>query len=334
MVIVRTLLLSLVFAPVSGAANWSSSADLVKDMVVLDKAYVPALVLSREGDLSRAEIAVKRLVDSWGVFQSKWKPNAGAAWRTGFERINALVGESASQVSSAQDLKRAHTVLDEVRHILSRLRRNEGIAYFGDRLTAFDDALDEVKLAVVQDQHLIMSSDELDVSENLLLEAARRWKAVVETRLDKIVYRIDYYGMGEVASYREEGARLLDELLGEARMDRRCALQVRRSQQIITVTQDHLTPNLRRGSARKTRTHGYELEPFPGETQHRQEFSGLNSITCAILMLKNNLTGQPMASEVNDVPSIRVSQRVVERLTRSSILESSKLDREVARLRQ
>ena len=226
MVIVRTLLLSLVFAPVSGAANWSTSADLVKDMVMLDKAYVPALLLSRKGDLSRADIAVKRLVDSWRVFQSKWKPDAGDAWRAGFDRIEALIAESARQLSSTQDLERVHTVLDEVRHILSRLRRNEGIVYFGDRLTAFDDALDEVKLALVQDRHLIMSSDELDVSENLLLEAARRWKAIVDTRLDKIVYRIDYYRMGEVASYREEGTRLLDELLQELRHgDRRVLSQ-------------------------------------------------------------------------------------------------------------
>lgn len=217
MIIVRTLLVSLVFAPVSGAVNWSTRADLVKDMVVLDKAYIPALLLSRKGDLSRADIAVKRLVDSWRAFQSKWKPDADDAWRAGFARIDVLIAESARQLSSTQDLGRVHTVLDEVRHVLSRLRKTEGIAYFGDRLTTFDDALDEVKLAVVQDRHLIMSSDELDVSENLLLEAARRWKAIVDTRLDKIVYRIDYYSMGEVASYREEGTRLLDELLDELR---------------------------------------------------------------------------------------------------------------------
>ena len=217
MVIVRTLLIGLAIGPLAAGADWSTDIALVKDMVVLDKAYIPALMLTKEGDVSRAQAAVDRLADSWATFQSKWKSTVNQEWRAGFERIDELVAESTKRVAAAQDLKRAHAVLDEIRHILARLRKEEGISYFVDFVTSVEDALDEVVRTVGQDKHKPMTSDELDVAEKGLLLAQKRWEVVASTRLDKIVYRIDIYYMGDVSSTRAEGVLLLEELTRDIR---------------------------------------------------------------------------------------------------------------------
>lgn len=222
----RNLLISLVLSPLAFAADWSTDIAFVKDMVVLDKAYIPALMAVRKEDVSRAEDAVEQLVVSWGEFQSTWGSKVSSEWRTGFEGIYLLVAESKGLVEAGK-FDRAYAILDEIRHRFSDLRETEDIPYFVDFVTSTETALDEVVRTISRDVSKPLTSEELDVVEKGLLLAQERWKVVTDTRIDKIVYRIDIYYMGDLASTRSDGALLLRELTRDASTMERAALAVK-----------------------------------------------------------------------------------------------------------
>ncbi|MFP6584814.1 MAG: hypothetical protein VCD00_19935 [Candidatus Hydrogenedentota bacterium] len=219
----RALMISIAISPLAVAADWSTDVALVKDMVVLDKAYIPALMAVRKGDAARAEEAVEQLDESWGTFQSTWGSEVSSEWRSGFEGIDLLVSESKEFVA-ARDFERAYATLDEIRHAFAELREKEGISYFLDFVTSTETALDEVVRTVSRDLGTPLSPKELDVVETGLLLAQKRWKVVTDTRIDKIVYRIDIYYMGDLASTRSDGTLLLKELTRDARKMERATL--------------------------------------------------------------------------------------------------------------
>ena len=224
MVVIRALMISFVLSSLAAAADWSTDITLVKDMVVLDKAYIPALLIAGEGDVLRAQTAADRLTESWAAFQSKWKSTVNQEWQSGFERIDQIVAESASLTATAQDLKHAYVLLDEIRHIFARLREEADIPYFVDFVTSVEDALQDVIRTVAQDNDKPMTPDELDAAEKGILLAQQRWNVVADTRIDKTVYRIDIYYMGDLSWTRSDGVLLLEELTREVRTLDRAAL--------------------------------------------------------------------------------------------------------------
>lgn len=224
MTIVRALLICLAVGPLAAAADWSSDIALVKDMVVVDKAYIPALMITKKGEALDAEAAVDQLAEAWSDFESKWASTVSGEWRAGFARVDELVAESAKHAAAPQNLAKAHVALDEIRHVLSRMREEEGIAYFVDFVTSVEDALEEVVLTVGVDVGKPMTTGELDAAEKGLVAAQERWKVVTSTRLDKRVYRIDIYYMGDVSSTLAEASMLLEELTRDVRTQDRAGL--------------------------------------------------------------------------------------------------------------
>ena len=224
MAIIRALLIGLAIGPLAAAADWTTDIALIKDMVVVDKAYIPALMIAKKGDAPHAQAAVEELASSWSDFDSKWQDAVNEEWREGFARIDTLVAEASKLASAPQDLKQAHTALDEIRHVLARLRKKEGIKYFVDFVTTVEDALDEVVPVVAHDKDKPMTSDELDIAEQGLVRAKEAWKVVTSTRIDKTVYRIDIYYMGDYSSTVAEAAMLLDQLTRDIRTDDRAVL--------------------------------------------------------------------------------------------------------------
>jgi hypothetical protein len=218
------LLVGLAVSPLATAADWTEDITLVKDMVVLDKAYIPALQMSDAGDPIETKAALDDLETSWDAFQKKWKSTVNQEWQSGFERIDQLVTETVKMPATEQNPKRTHIVLEQIGDILFRLRKKAGIPYFVDLVTSTLDSLDEVVRMVTEKNTGPMASDEIDILENGLLLAEQRWKKVVETPLDKIVYRIDIYYMGDVGGTRAEGTVRLEELTRDVRDLDRAAL--------------------------------------------------------------------------------------------------------------
>lgn len=232
--LIRSLLIILALSPMA-VADWSTDITLVKDMVVVDKAFIPALLIIRKGDVSQARPALDDLADSWAAFQTKWKNTVNQEWQSGFKRIDQLVTESSRLASTQQDLKRAHSILNEIRRIFAGLREKEGIEYFVDFVSSAENALDVVVQTVGQDKPKPITSSELDIIEKHLLLAQQHWNKVANTRIDKRVYRIDIYYMGDLSLTQSDGVLFLGELTRDVRKLDRAALFEKVGQVVKTV---------------------------------------------------------------------------------------------------
>ena len=224
MAIARAFLMSLVVCSAAIAEDWSTDIALVKDMVVLDKAYIPALLSTRNKDVSRSRESIGQLSESWVTFQLKWHDVVNAEWQSGFRKIDRLIAEVHTLDQEELDLDEAYQKLDAIRHTFAALRLERSIEYFVDFVTATEIALDEVARTAADTKSDSLSSEEVDVVRQQLRIAQDNWKIVAHTRIDKIIYRIDIYYMGDVASTRAEGLVLFEDVIRSVDQLNRTAL--------------------------------------------------------------------------------------------------------------
>lgn len=216
MYIVRFLLIFTSISSLSFSADWSKDAALVKDMVVLDKAYIPALLMSRDGNVVHSKEAVDELVKSWAIFHTKWKDTVNKDWRKDFEGVDTLLQESVGLVADSQNINQAYPRIDLIRRILGGLRLKQDIPYFLDFVTATENALKDV--VRITDRNRALTSSEFDIAEKSLLLAQECWNIVADTYFDKILYQIDIYYMGDLGSTRAEGGALFEDLTQNLRI--------------------------------------------------------------------------------------------------------------------
>jgi hypothetical protein len=132
----------LLVTGILGAQGKDSS--LVTAMAALDKAYIPALGLTGQGDVAQAQAAFAQLEAAWSTFKAAVKPTLGsdAAWAADQKALDEVVTESHDLVMVKQDNPGAHEALENVRKILLASRDRMGIPYFVDSLTRFHNAME------------------------------------------------------------------------------------------------------------------------------------------------------------------------------------------------
>lgn len=120
-------------------------ASVVASMATLDKAYIPALGLTGQGNLAQAQAAFLRFEAAWTEFRA----TAGVAlahepgWQDDQAALDGVVAHAHDLVVNQKDNPGAHEALENVRKILLASRERLGIGYFVDSLTRFHNAMEE-----------------------------------------------------------------------------------------------------------------------------------------------------------------------------------------------
>lgn len=139
----RFLMLALVVA--GAVVSGCKDKELIRDMARFDRHYVPALVLTAEGDDGgKAVMAVKMLKLDWFAFKSKY---SGRGWEAEFSRVEEMIMD-ADGLINGNDFKGAHSALEGVGAVLLELRRGEGVDYFPDYLNDFHGPMESIVKAV------------------------------------------------------------------------------------------------------------------------------------------------------------------------------------------
>jgi hypothetical protein len=158
-----------------------SSATLIDEMVVLDRSYVAALVLSNQPDKPAAAVtaSMKRLTESWKKFVDGLSPadRANKSLATAITQVSGHIAE-AEKLAIENKRKDAHEALEGVRVILWKARSEMGIQYLPDKMTAFHEPMEEfVDLAEKT------GADKVKLNQ-LLEELSAKWKLVENSPFD------------------------------------------------------------------------------------------------------------------------------------------------------
>jgi hypothetical protein len=169
----------LLFACTAGVAVAQAPAALRADMIALDRAYIPALVVTNRPDAQVAARAMNALNAQWRTFKGRY---AGAAtgdpkWAGSVTDVDDHIGRADRIVAEGKDLPAAHDQLEGVRATLLASRTRMKMPYYLDGLTRYHDAMESIYLAG-KGKDAATLSDELVASiRNELPAAEQSWQA-------------------------------------------------------------------------------------------------------------------------------------------------------------
>jgi hypothetical protein len=161
----------------AGAAN----AGPIEDAVALDRAYVPALVLTNQPQKPAAATteALARLKSAWPKLRGAASNDAAAIAET-----DAKIRE-AEQLLGAGSRQGAHDALEGVRIALWKARAARGLDYYPDRLTAFHEEME-----TIVDLAAEPAFDAAKLKRQLA-EASALWSRVEGARFDATLFGFD-----------------------------------------------------------------------------------------------------------------------------------------------
>lgn len=124
----------------------ADAADIREDMVALDRACIPVLVLSSEGHADFALKAMRVARSRWASFKDRYyKINTtDADWRKDLDRVDALFWEAYTIIDGGRQLALVQEPLERVNVIMTNLRRRNRIDHYFDRVTAFREPLNAI----------------------------------------------------------------------------------------------------------------------------------------------------------------------------------------------
>jgi hypothetical protein len=159
-----------------------AQAELLDSFAELDRAYVPALALTKMGTAEASDKALGKLKRQWRAFNAKYAnavPN-DAGWKKDFASVGEAISEAAEHLANGQQLE-AHESLEAIREILLEARRRNDMDYYLDRLTEFHTTMEEIVLAVKVEQPSDLTPDEINKIRQLAGKAVEQWDDVKST---------------------------------------------------------------------------------------------------------------------------------------------------------
>lgn len=162
-----------------------STAGVTEDMAALDRVYVPALVLTNRPDVEPARRAIVALRAEWDAFRARY-PEApagypAASWQRASAAVEAAIVAAEQKIAAGKG-PAAHEELEAVREAMYALRREAGVAYYMDDLTAFHTAMERIASAVGGRNAQTLTEAEIAAVRAALPEAERTWAIVVANR--------------------------------------------------------------------------------------------------------------------------------------------------------
>lgn len=207
-VMVGMLVLSLV-AP---AQAWSP--DVARDMAVLDRAYIPALALTSQGNVPLSRKAMTILIEQWQVFRARYSSYAAtdADWRADLAYIDGQIREADGIVASGEHLSEAHEALEGIRLRLLDARQRLGLEYYVDYLTGFHGPMEDIVLSAKDKTPVGLTDADVAVITGALSRAKEAWALVGFFAPDAAVFTLTDVQVAQWTQALRLGTEILEAL--------------------------------------------------------------------------------------------------------------------------
>ena len=168
-------------------------ADIVTDSAAFDRAYIPALALTNQGNAEKSKAAMVRLNQAWRVYsQAHRQDNPGdGAWMNGYTEIDRRIAAADAMVARGGQLEEAHDALEPVRVILMQLRQKHGVDYYLDYQTAFHEPMEAIALAAKGKTPATLTQQDLATIRNTISALDARWSVVRNASFDPANFGFD-----------------------------------------------------------------------------------------------------------------------------------------------
>jgi hypothetical protein len=164
----------------SASRAWAVDAEALQDdFARFDRAYVPALALTKMGTPEASRNAMGRLKIAWREFlaeNGQAMPDDGQ-WRADLAQVGRAIKSAEEHLVEGQQLE-AHEALEAIREILLETRRRNGIAYYMDYLTDFHTTMEEIVLPLTEATPGELTPAGIAELRSLTQTAIQQWEKV------------------------------------------------------------------------------------------------------------------------------------------------------------
>ncbi|MCE9641100.1 MAG: hypothetical protein K8S22_13290 [Betaproteobacteria bacterium] len=139
-------LLGFILLTMMCGARLAAAANIHEDMVALDRALIPVLVLLAEGQGELSSKAMRVARGRWAAFRNEYQDmkTADADWRRDIQRVDALFWEAYTVIDGGRQLALAQAPLERAIATLVNLRRRNRLEHYFDRVMAFREPLNAI----------------------------------------------------------------------------------------------------------------------------------------------------------------------------------------------
>lgn len=167
-----------------------ASEGLMKDFVLLDRAFIPPLALTNQEKINPSKKAMEVLKAQWAQFKAnhyKAEPK-DPKWKQDLDRVESKIIEAEQVILEEKNLMDAHELLETIRYALKAARNRNGIDYYIDYLSEFHEHMEAiVHMATERDAGSFADKD-LEFLDRECEEAIRVWLQVQTFAFDKELF--------------------------------------------------------------------------------------------------------------------------------------------------
>jgi hypothetical protein len=163
---------------------------VIKDMAVLDKAYIPPLFLTSQGKVEESNLAMKLLKEDWAAFKKKYysvQPN-DALWEKDMDKVEDLIMAADKTVAGGKELRSAHEDIEGAGTILKDARQRNKIDYFPDYLSEFHGIMEEIFEHAVNWKPETLSEKDMQNIQKVLSDGLEAWDAAKKAKFSPELY--------------------------------------------------------------------------------------------------------------------------------------------------
>ena len=190
----RVVSITILASLISGC----DATQIRKAMVHFDRAFIPVLAYSFEGDIHQAKRSVFYLEFQWQKLKKQYQaylPEEAEA----LNRINSWLGDAYYAID-ANNLTLAANQLEHVKYEFMELRQKYGVDYYLDNLYNFQDAIGLLSEAAGDE---LMCHMEWGEYEHLLQKAIEDWQAIRAQPIDSALHEFDEARLQQLA-YKQD----------------------------------------------------------------------------------------------------------------------------------
>ncbi|MCB0548680.1 MAG: hypothetical protein KDD19_13960 [Phaeodactylibacter sp.] len=169
-----------------------------KAMVHFDRAFVPLMIYTFEGDIHQAKRSVFYVEFQWQKLKKQYQGYLPEEAES-LARINSWLGDAYYAID-ANNLLLAANQLEHVKYEFMELRQQYAIEYYLDGLFEFQDAIGLLTEAAEDEMLCLMEWEEY---EHLLYKTIAEWQALRKEPLDTELYEFDEARARQLVSKQE-----------------------------------------------------------------------------------------------------------------------------------
>jgi hypothetical protein len=177
-----------------------ASEGLMKDFVLLDRAFIPPLALTSQEKVDPSKKAMEALKTQWARFKANHynsKPR-DPGWKQDMDRVESKILDAEQIILGERNLMGAHEILETVRYALKAARNRNGIDYYIDYLSDFHEHMEAILHTVAERDALSFTDKDRDFLAWECREAVRIWD-----RVRNLAFDTDLFGFSD----RQEARR-------------------------------------------------------------------------------------------------------------------------------